>query len=141
MTSFLPNTHSEPLLKVLHRTLQHFLRQSCDFLTNGKFQIFDCSCSNRVHSRLGVSPQKSRKSIDQGNVGAKKHRRNGRSHVGGTCVYTFILSRFTKSHSQWSCKPQHRTFLRQRYETNTVTYSRQTDWQAAVTSVNILQKY
>ena len=28
MTSFLPDTHSEPLLKVLRRTLQHFLRQS-----------------------------------------------------------------------------------------------------------------
>ena len=33
------------------------------------------------------TPQKkSRKSIDQVNVGAMKHRRNGRSHVGGTCV-------------------------------------------------------
>ena len=85
--------------------------------------------------------KKSCKSIGQGNVGAKKHRRNGRSHAGGTCVYTFILSRFTKWHSQLSCKPQHRTFLRQRYETNTVTYSRQIDWQAAVTSVNIPQKY
>ena len=30
--------------------------------------------------------KKSHKSIDQGNVGAKKHRRNGRSRVGGTCV-------------------------------------------------------
>jgi len=36
MMSFLPDTHSEPLLKVLHLTLQHFLRHSYDFLTNGK---------------------------------------------------------------------------------------------------------
>ena len=87
MSSFLLDTHSEPLLKVLHRTLQHFLWQSCNFLTNGKFQLFDRAWSVRVHSRLEVSPQKkSRKSIDQGNVGAKKHCRNGWSHAGGTCV-------------------------------------------------------
>jgi hypothetical protein len=47
----------------------------------------------------------------------------------------------TKTHCQWLCKPQHRTLLRQRYETNTVTYSRQIDWQAAVTSINILKNY
>ena len=80
----LPDTHSEPLLKVLHRTLQQFLRQSCSFLTNGKFQLFDRAWSVHVHSWLEVSPQKkSRKSIDQG---VKKHRWSGRSHVGGTCV-------------------------------------------------------
>jgi len=141
MTFFLPNTHSEPLLKVLHRTLQHFLRQSCDFLTNENFHLFDCAWSNRVHSRLEVSPQKKSQIDRSGERGAKKHRGNCRSHAGGTCVCTVILSRFTKSHSQWSCKPQHRTFLRQRYETSTVTYSRQIDWQAAVTSVNIPQKY
>jgi len=58
MTSFLPDTHSEPLLKVLHRTVQHFLRQSCDFLMNGKLQLFDRAWSVCVHSRLEVSPQK-----------------------------------------------------------------------------------
>ena len=57
MMSFLPDTHLEPLLKVLHRTLQHFLRQCCDFLTNGKFEPLDCAWSVRVHSRLEVSPQ------------------------------------------------------------------------------------
>ena len=57
MTSFLPDTHSEPLLKVLHRTLHHFLRPCCDFLTNGKFELFDGAWSDRVHSRLEVSPQ------------------------------------------------------------------------------------
>jgi hypothetical protein len=75
MTS-LTDGHSEPLLKILHRTLQHFLRQSCDFLTNGKFQLFDRAWSVCVHSRLEVSPpkKKSRKSIDQGNVVSKERR-------------------------------------------------------------------
>jgi len=41
MTSFLPDTHSEPLLKVLHRMHQHFLWQCCNFLTNDKFELFD----------------------------------------------------------------------------------------------------
>ena len=79
--SFLPDRQSKPLLKVLHRTLQHFLRQSCDFLTNGKFQLFDRTWSVRIHSRLEVSPppKKRRSQID-------RYRRNGISHVGGTCV-------------------------------------------------------
>jgi len=55
-------THSEPLLKIRHRTLQHFLRHSCDFLTNGKFQLFDNARSVRVRSTLQVSPQKKKKS-------------------------------------------------------------------------------
>jgi len=86
MTPFLLDTHSEPLLKVLHRMFQHLLQKSCDFLTNGKFQLFDRAWSVRVHSRLEVSPQK--KVANQqirGTWGAKKHRRNGRSHVWGNC--------------------------------------------------------
>ena len=35
---------------------------------------------------LKYPTKKSCKSIDQGNMGAKKHCRNGRSHVGGTCI-------------------------------------------------------
>ena len=82
-------THSEPLLKIRHRTLQHFLRHSCDFLTNGKFQLFDNARSVRVRSTLQVSPQKKKchTLIDQGNMGAKKHHWNGRSHVGGTAQW------------------------------------------------------
>jgi hypothetical protein len=87
MTSFLLDTHLEPLLKILHRILQHVFQHSCNFLTNGKFQLLDCSWSVRVHSCLEVSPQKkSHKPVDQGSTGAKKHHQNGRSHVGGTCV-------------------------------------------------------
>ena len=66
MTSFLPDTHSEPLLKVLHRTLQHFLRQSCDFLTNGKFQLFvrdpvvlNASTHRSIVFRSGIAPRRS----------------------------------------------------------------------------------
>jgi hypothetical protein len=54
MTSFLLDTHLEPLLKILHRILQHAFRHSCDFLTNGKFQLLDRSWSVRVHSCLEV---------------------------------------------------------------------------------------
>ena len=43
-----------------------------------------CSCT--LYTWGIPTKKKSRKSIDQGNVGAKKHRQNGRSHVGGTCV-------------------------------------------------------
>jgi hypothetical protein len=53
MTSFLPDTHSDRIVKVLHRTLQLFLRHSCD-LTNWKFQLFDRARSVRVHSTLEV---------------------------------------------------------------------------------------
>ena len=53
MTSFLPDTHSDRLVKVLHRTLQLFLQHSCD-LTNWKFQLFDRARSVRVHSTLEV---------------------------------------------------------------------------------------
>ena len=57
MTSFLPDTRSEPLLKVLHRTLQHFffLRQSCDFLTNGNFQLFVTSGSSKCFNQSEYS--------------------------------------------------------------------------------------
>jgi hypothetical protein len=48
MTSFLPDAHSEPLLRALHRTLQHFLQQICDFLTNGKFQLFQCATATET---------------------------------------------------------------------------------------------
>jgi hypothetical protein len=48
MTSFLPDTHSEPLLKALHCTLQHFLWQSCDFLTNGEFQLPQCAMATET---------------------------------------------------------------------------------------------
>jgi len=65
MTSFLPDTHSKLVLKVLHRTLQHSLQQSCDFLTNGKFQLFDRAWSVRIHSRLEVTPQKKKSQIDR----------------------------------------------------------------------------
>ena len=51
---FLPDTYSEPLLKVL---LQHILQQCCDLLMNGKFELFNRVWSVRVHSRLEVSPQ------------------------------------------------------------------------------------
>ena len=40
-------------------------------------------CSYTLYT-WGIPTKTSRKSIDQGNVGAKKHSRNGRSHVGGT---------------------------------------------------------
>jgi hypothetical protein len=48
MTSFLPATHLEPLLKVPHRTLQHFLRQGCrpggfPFMTSGSSKCFNPS--------------------------------------------------------------------------------------------------
>ena len=36
MTSFLPDTHSEPLLKVLHHTLQHFFAVELRFLDEWK---------------------------------------------------------------------------------------------------------
>jgi hypothetical protein len=67
----------------IFRVFQH----SRDFLTNGKFQLLDHSWSIRVHSCLEETPQKkSRKPLGQGSARAKKHHRNGRSHVGGTCV-------------------------------------------------------
>ena len=66
MTSFLPDTHSEPLQKALHRTLQHFLWQSCDFLTNGKFQLFvtdpvilNASTHWSIVFQSGIAPQRS----------------------------------------------------------------------------------
>ena len=66
MTSFLPDTHSEPLLKVLHRTLQHFLQQSCDFLMNGKFQFFvtdlvvlNASTRRSIVFQSGIAPRRS----------------------------------------------------------------------------------
>ena len=66
MMSFLPDTHSEPLLKVLHRTLQHFLWQGCDFLTNGKFQLFvtdpvvlNASNHRSIVFRSGIAPRRS----------------------------------------------------------------------------------
>ena len=62
--SFLLDTHSEPLLKVLHHMLQHFLQHSCDFLTNGKFQLFGRAWSVRVHSTLEV-PHKKKLQIDR----------------------------------------------------------------------------
>jgi len=65
MTSFLQDTHSEPLLNVLHRMLQHFLQHSCDFLTNGKFQLFDRAWSVREYPTLEVSPQKKKSQIDR----------------------------------------------------------------------------
>jgi len=58
MTSFFSDTQSQPLIKVLLRKLQHFLRHSCDSLGNGKFQLFDRAWSVRVHSTLEVYPQK-----------------------------------------------------------------------------------
>ena len=72
MTSFLPDAHSEPLLKVLHHTLQHFLQQSCDFLTNGKFQLFNRAWSVHVHSRLEVSPQKKSEINRSGECGGQE---------------------------------------------------------------------
>jgi hypothetical protein len=65
MTSLLPDTHSEPLLKVLHSTLQHFWRQSCDFFTNGKFQLFmtdsivlNASTHPSTVFRSGIAPRR-----------------------------------------------------------------------------------
>jgi hypothetical protein len=53
MTSFLPDTHSKPLLKVLQRTLQRFfLRQSYDFLTNGKFQTDPVVLNGSTHRSI-----------------------------------------------------------------------------------------
>ena len=64
MTSFLLDTHSEPLLKVLHHVLQQFLRHSCDFLTNGKFQLFmtdpvvlNASTHRSIVFRTGIAPR------------------------------------------------------------------------------------
>ena len=54
MTSFLPETHSEHLLKVLHRTLQHFFAAVLRFLDEW---LFDRAWSVRVLSRLEVTPQ------------------------------------------------------------------------------------
>jgi len=66
MRSFLPDTHSEPRLEVLHRTLQQFLRHSCDFLTNGKFQLFmtdqvvlNASTHQSIVFQYGIAPRHS----------------------------------------------------------------------------------
>jgi hypothetical protein len=47
----------------------------------GSFVV--CSCTLLP---WGIPTERSHKSEDQGSAGAKKHHRNGRSHVGGTCV-------------------------------------------------------
>ena len=52
MTSFLPDAHSEPILKVLHRMPQRFLLHSCDFLTNGKF--FSSECFNSSQYSISI---------------------------------------------------------------------------------------
>jgi len=82
MMSFLPNTHSEPLLKVLHRNIFCGPAAISWRMESFRSSIVRGLLVYTLHLRY--PHKKSCKSMDQGNVGAKKHRRNGRSNVGGT---------------------------------------------------------
>jgi len=70
MTS-LPDTNLDPLLKVMHSFLQHFIRHSFIFLTNGILQVIDCSRFVRVLLILKIPTKRSRILINLGERGGQ----------------------------------------------------------------------
>jgi hypothetical protein len=102
MTSILLDTHLEPLLKILHRILQHVFWHSWDFMMNGKFQLLDHSWSVRVHSCLEVSPQKKSQTDRSGERGGQETSPKREIPIrkrlnSGICLTVVILRRV----AQW----------------------------------------
>jgi hypothetical protein len=92
MTSFLLDTHLEPLLKVLLRTLQHFLRQGCEFSTaNTRCSTFQSNMA--TETALSELSTGSRRTLSTTPLPSTSHLKNMR-FLCPTLYLCFITTQF-----------------------------------------------
>ena len=112
MASFLPYTRSEPLLKVLHYIYWHFMWHSCNFFTNGNFQIVDCTRFSNVDSWFAVTGKRE-------TLPTTTHLKNMRSFAP-PCIFVSIHCTFL--YINWRRLPPNMDYKFKKNKTNKMAF-------------------